>query len=128
MGQKCLLFVSLSAEAQQTYGSGLDGTLLSDDVWIFLMEVGEAYGYHLTVLDRFAGWLIHADGGVDDLSRWSSVAAVVREMLSEDVDGDLGLGRIEPNLVLEPITEIAAWGLALVAREDRIVRGSASVS
>jgi hypothetical protein len=128
MGQKCLLFVSLSAEAQQTYCPGLDGTLLSYDVWIFLMEVGEAYGYHLTVLDRFAGWLIHADCGVDDLSRWSSVAAVVREMLSEDVDGDPGLGRIEPNLVLEPITEMAAWGLALVAREYRMVRGSASVS
>ena len=92
------------------------------------MEVGEAHGYHLAVLDRFAGGLIHADCGVDDLSRWPSVAAVVGQILSEDVDGDPGLSRIESNLVLEPITEMAAWGLALVAREYRMVRGSASVS
>lgn len=75
------------------------------------MEVGEAHGYHLAVLDRFSGWFINADCGVDDLSRLPAVAAVVREMLSEDVDGDLGLGRIEPNLVLESIAEMAAWGL-----------------
>jgi hypothetical protein len=127
MGEKGLLLVCLSAEAKQTYCPGLDGTLLSYDVWIFLMEVGEAHGYHLAVLDRFAGWLIHADCGVDDLSRRPAVAVVVREMVSEDVDGDLGLGRIEPDLVLEPIAEMAAWGLALVARGCRMGHGSASV-
>jgi hypothetical protein len=49
-------------------------------------------------------------------------------MVSEDVDGDLGLGWIEPNLVLEPIAEMTAWGLALVASGCGMGHGSTSVS
>ena len=57
---------------------------------------------------RFAWWLITADGSVDDHSRLPEVTAILGGMLRKDVDRDPRLSWIEPDLVLEPISEASA--------------------
>jgi hypothetical protein len=108
MGEQSFLLVCLSAQTKQPRHPALDSTLLSYDIDIILMKVGKPHRYHLAVFDWFAWRLITADGSVDDHSRLPEVTAILGRMLRKDVDGDPRLSWIEPDLVLEPISEASA--------------------
>jgi hypothetical protein len=108
MGEQSFLLVCLSTKTKQPRHPALDSTLLSYDVDIILMKAGKPHRYHFAVFDRFAWWLITADGSVDDHSRLSEVTAILGGMLRKDVDGGPRLSWIEPGIVLKPISEASA--------------------
>jgi hypothetical protein len=108
MGEQSFLLVCLSAKTKQPCRPALDSTLLSYDVDIILMKACKLYRYHLAVFDRFAWWLLTADGSVDDHSRLSEVTAILGDMLRKYVNRDPRLSWIEPDLVLEPISKASA--------------------